>query len=106
VAQGSGDSSIQVPIDQVRSHATSVDSVAADLNLAANAVERVHFDAMAYGVFCQALPMMMEPLKQLIGSALAKQSDSLSGTAEDLRAVADLYRARSDESARKLRGSS
>jgi hypothetical protein len=105
VAQGSGEE-IQVSADQLRAHGGSVDSVAADVDLAAGAVETVHFDALAYGLFCQALPLMMEPLKQVIGSALARQSDSLSGTAEDLRAAADLYRARSDDSARRLRESS
>jgi hypothetical protein len=74
-------------------HAGSVDDLAAEVEVAAQAAQAVQFDNEAYGVFCQALPVMMAPLTNLVVDAVGSTVDNLTDVAAKVHTVAGNYRA-------------
>lgn len=89
---GGGGGEFRVAPTHLDEHASTVDGVTDEVNAAAQAAQAVHFDNAAYGIFCQALPAMMEPLKDIIYSALGGTAENLNGVGLKLRAAAENYR--------------
>jgi hypothetical protein len=65
--------------------------VADEIRTAAQAAQAIEFDANAYGEFCQALPAMMAPLKDVIYEGLSGATEALRDTGERLRTAAGNY---------------
>jgi hypothetical protein len=93
--------SFQVVHEHLVTHAATVDSVADEVGVAAQAAQAVHFDATSYGVFCQALPAMMEPLQNIIQNALTTETRALHVTGHNLRTVGGNYSASDLAAARR-----
>jgi hypothetical protein len=98
VAVLDGGGEVQVTPAHLDQHASTIDDVLGEVGAAAQAASAVHFDNAAYGLFCQALPAMMEPLKEIIYNALDGTVDNLTQAGFKVRAAADNYRS-SDEAA-------
>jgi hypothetical protein len=69
--------------------------------VAAQAAQAVHFDATAYGLFCQALPAMMEPLENIIQDVLTTESEALHATGQNVRTAGGNYSASDLAAARR-----
>ncbi|WP_203840441.1 type VII secretion target [Winogradskya humida] len=76
-------------MDEVRTHAGTVDRVAGDVETARSAVHEVSMDTGAYGQLCQFLPGLLSPLFGLALEAMNESADALQETATKLRAAAD-----------------
>ncbi len=81
----------QVLTDALREHAKKVDGVADRLVRAVDAAREISLPTDAYGSYCQALPMMLNPLQHLGATALDSSAKRLSSTAADVRATAVDY---------------
>ncbi|GAA2502254.1 hypothetical protein Ahu01nite_064930 [Winogradskya humida] len=81
--------SVRFPVDEVRTHAGTVDRVAGDVETARSAVHEVSMDTGAYGQLCQFLPGLLSPLFGLALEAMNESADALQETATKLRAAAD-----------------
>jgi len=101
---GGGGGEVRVTPQHLHDHAATVQDVIGEVNAAAQAAQAVHFDANAYGVFCQALPAMMEPLKEIIYNALGGTVDNLEGVGLKLRAAADNYTGTDHAASRRFGG--
>lgn len=96
-----GDGFQAVPED-LHAHATTVQAVADEVETAAQAAQAVHFDANAYGTFCQVLPAMMEPLKEIICQALSAATAGLHDSGQKLRTAAANYQGSDSATARRF----
>ncbi len=75
----------------LQAHAVTVDTVADEIRTAAQAAQAIEFDTNAYGEFCQALPAMMSPLKDIVYQALNGATEAFRDTGERLRTAAGDY---------------
>jgi Excreted virulence factor EspC, type VII ESX diderm len=73
-------------------HAGTLDAVAKAVVTAADAVRTVTFDQNAYGVFCQAIPAMLQPLQTQIGDAVQAQAQQVGEAAGGVRDTSAAYR--------------
>lgn len=80
---------VQMPIDAVRGHASTVDGVADAMSQARAAAGGVGMDSMAYGKICSFLPGLLEPVFETAVSAMNRSVDALHETASQLRTTAD-----------------
>jgi hypothetical protein len=90
--------------DRLARHATALDDVADAVALAADAVRTVTLDSTAYGVFCQALPAMLRPLQDRIGSAVTARAEQVADVAAGVRATAATYDEAEDTNAAMFDG--
>ncbi|MGH3760343.1 type VII secretion target [Actinophytocola sp.] len=75
---------------ELRGHAGKVDGLADRMGTAVDAANPVMPDG-AYGIICQFLPPVINPLEQDGHDALAAGRDGFGGIAENLRESADDY---------------
>jgi hypothetical protein len=92
----------QVPTSAISGHAGSVDAVADAVEQARSAVGQVAMDTQAYGILCQFLPALLEPVFDLAVEAMNGSVDALHDTAEGLRAVAAHTRATDAANAHRI----
>lgn len=83
-----GDDTVRMPIDAVRRHAGSIDTIADAVEQGADAANHVHLGADAYGQLCQFIPSLLEPVSDAAVSALRDTVTALRDTADKLRAAA------------------
>ena len=86
------------PADVVH-HAGSVEDVAGRVDEARSAAATVHLGRDAYGVLCQLLPTMLDPVQRATVDALRDQVDALQRAADDLRTTARGYSSADGDSA-------
>jgi hypothetical protein len=79
---------MQFPVADVERHAGSVDGIADSVLQARAAVTEVTMSSEAYGQLCQFLPGLLSPLFDQAVRAMNDATDSLRGTADNLRAAA------------------
>jgi Excreted virulence factor EspC, type VII ESX diderm len=87
---------------RLEAHAATLDEVAAAVTTAADAIRTVTLDTSAYGVFCQALPLMLRPLQEQVGAAVQASGRQIDAAAGGVRTNAANYRAADDASAALL----
>lgn len=82
---------IEIPPEEVRQHALSVDETARMLDEARAAVSHIRISSGAYGHFVGALiaEHYINPHGDLALAAYAKAVDGMQGLADQLRAMAD-----------------
>jgi hypothetical protein len=79
---------IQFPVQLVERHAAGVEQAGEALELARSAVHDVTMDSGAYGLLCQFLPGVLNPVLALSAGALRRTADAVHETAAGLRATA------------------
>ncbi len=92
----------EVLTEALREHAKKVDGLADRLVRAVDAAREMSLPTDAYGFYCQSLPMMLNPLQHVGAVALDSSADSLSSTAENVRAAAVEYAEIDDANAMAL----
>jgi hypothetical protein len=93
---------MQIPVPELRAHASGVDRVAEDVAQARSAVREVSMDTGAYGQLCQFLPLVLSPVFELAAGALTTSVDELHTLADEVRATADAAEATDSTSARRV----
>jgi hypothetical protein len=73
-------------------HAATLDGVAKAIGAAADAIHAATVDTSAFGVFCQAIPAMLRPMQDQIGTAVRAAGQQVGGAAGGLRTNAVTYR--------------
>jgi hypothetical protein len=94
---------VHVPVDHVRSHAGSVDRLAAELAVARDAGAHVQLGGSAYGRLCAFLPAVMTAVGDKAVGAFGLARSAMSETGDGLREVARAVSAADDGAARRLR---
>ena len=77
---------LEVPVQALYTHASSVDRAADAADTARAAAAVTHLDRSAYGVMCQFMPEYFEP-------GMGQTVDGLAGCVRELRAIAGGLRA-------------
>src|SRR5262245_44404188 len=91
VPPGGNSSGFSVQTEALTAHATSVDQVASAVEQARQAGEHVRMGHMAYGLLCQIIPLLLDPLQRAAIDAARDSADSLRSAAGELRATAARY---------------
>ncbi|MGH3781453.1 MAG: type VII secretion target [Pseudonocardiaceae bacterium] len=92
----------EVLTEALREHAKKVDGVADRLVQAVDAAREMNLPTDVYGIYCQILPMMLNPLQQLGAVALDSSAKRLNATAANVRATAVDYAEIDDANAMTL----
>lgn len=85
------DSGFQVQADAILRHAATVDEVAAQVAQGRAGAATVSVGRDAYGMLCQLIPSLLQPVHESTVNALQEAADSLQRSADDLRATARDY---------------
>lgn len=72
-------------------HARDVDAVACGVESARSAAAQLHLGRSAYGLLCQFIPALLDPVQDLGIGALGDAMDALTSTADRVRASAGGY---------------
>ena len=91
----------EVLTEALREHAKNVHDVADRLAQAADAAQ-VSLPVDTYGVYCQILPAVLNPLQHLGAAALGSCARSLTTTATNVKDTAEDYAAVDDRNALAL----
>jgi hypothetical protein len=91
VPPGGNSGGFSVQTEALTTHATSVDRVAASVEQARQAGEHVRMGNMAYGLLCQIIPLLLEPLQSAAVDAAKDSADTLRSAAAELRSTASRY---------------
>ncbi len=81
----------EVLTEALREHAKKVARISDRLAEAVDAAREMNLPTDAYGVYCQTLPMMLNPLQNLAATALDSSAKRLSSAAANVRATAVDY---------------
>ncbi|HKR51025.1 MAG TPA: type VII secretion target [Pseudonocardiaceae bacterium] len=93
----------KVLTEALAEHAKNVDGFADRVALAADAA-LVRLPVDTYGVYCQILPAILNPLQDLGAAALHSCATGLGATATNVKDTADHYAAVDDRNALTLKG--
>jgi hypothetical protein len=86
-----GDSGFAVQAHALIKHAGTVDEVISQVEQAHSAAATVRMGREAYGILCQLIPAMLDPIQDLTIAALREAADALQRSADALRATARDY---------------
>lgn len=86
-----------VVIENLRSHASKVDGVVDQLNVAVDASQQVSLSNDAYGILCQPFALMLEPVEQFGIQTLQKAVEAMREVSENVRGAAEGYQSADDE---------
>jgi uncharacterized protein YukE len=95
---------MNVVIENLRSHASKVDGVVDQLNLAVDASQQVSLDNDAYGILCRPFAWMIDPVEQNGIDALKKAVEAMQDVAENVRGAAEDYQAADDAGSSAIGG--
>jgi hypothetical protein len=76
---------IDMPITAVRTHAGSVDATSDTIETGRSAAAQVQLGGEAYGILCQFLPGLINPLGDKAVDAMTESHTALQSTADKLR---------------------
>jgi hypothetical protein len=79
---------VRMPLEAVRAHANTLDTVSADLTTAHGAANQVYLDTEAFGILCQFLPGMFDPVLRATVDGIGKSSSTLTTLGGKLRTAA------------------
>jgi excreted virulence factor EspC (type VII ESX diderm) len=99
-----GDPGFQVQAEAIIAHAGTVDDVAAEVAQGRSAASTVRMGRDAYGILCQLIPTLLDPIQEQVVAAMQEAADSLQRAADDLRATARDYTGSDDRTANVFRG--
>lgn len=89
----------EVVTDALRAHARTLHGFADRLDQAVDAARQVSMPTDAYGVLCQFLPSMLNPLEEHGVAALRGSAESMDTTAANVQDTAEDYAATDDQHA-------
>ena len=98
------DRTLQVQATELAGQAATVDGVAEVIEQARSAAAGVTLGREAYGILCQLIPSLLEPVQHQTVEALRQATDSLQRSADDLRATARDYTGSDQRTADVFRG--
>jgi uncharacterized protein YukE len=87
---------MNVVIESLRSHASKVDGVVDQLNVAVDASQQVSLNNDAYGILCRPFAWMIDPVEQYGIQTLQKAVEAMQEVAENVRGAAEEYQAADD----------
>lgn len=93
---------VRFPADAVRRHAGAVHDASEQMTQARSALSEVAMGSQAYGVLCQFLPALLNPLFDSAIEVIDDAVESLGETASKLRATAAEMEATDAGSARRV----
>ncbi|MER7012396.1 ESX-1 secretion-associated protein [Saccharopolyspora sp. NPDC000359] len=88
---------MNVVIENLRTHASKVDTVVDQLNVAVDASQQVKLDNGAYGVLCQPFAALIDMVEQKGVDALTKAVEAMEQVAEEVRGAAEDYQSVDDD---------
>jgi hypothetical protein len=88
----------------IYSHAGTLRDLADEIELAKDGASRVTLGRDAYGLVCQAIPSLLEPLHSAMVESLTSVVDALLDTSDRLRTAWEGYAATDDAAAGRLDG--
>ncbi|RKT85046.1 Excreted virulence factor EspC, type VII ESX diderm [Saccharopolyspora antimicrobica] len=88
---------MNVVIENLRSHASKVDGVVDQLNVAVDASQQVSLNNDAYGILCRPFAWMIDPVEQYGIETLQKSVEAMQEVAENVRGAAEDYQAVDDD---------
>jgi hypothetical protein len=80
---------VRIPLDALRRHAGSADTLSDAMTVAHDAANQVYLDAGAYGQLCQFLPGLFDPVLSSTVEAMGAAAEEAEANARRLRRVAD-----------------
>jgi|GEM_PF-6457037 len=95
---------VNVVVEDIRQHASTVDGVVGQLDNAVAASQQVSLDNDAYGILCRPFAWMLDPVEQHGIDTLKKAVEAMRETAENLRATAADYQSTDDSNSRMIGG--
>ncbi|WP_397530379.1 ESX-1 secretion-associated protein [Saccharopolyspora sp. 5N102] len=87
---------MNVVIENLRTHASKVDGVVDQLNVAIDASQQVSLDNDAYGILCRPFAWMLDPVEQHGVQTLQKAVEAMQEVAENVRGAAEEYQSADD----------
>jgi hypothetical protein len=91
VDAAAGGAGFNVLPDALAGHAGSVTTAGLAVDTAAAAGEQVRLGSQAYGLLCQVIPTLLEPIQQATVAAARDSGSSLRSAADQLRDTAQRY---------------
>lgn len=88
---------MKIVTENLRAHASKVDSVVDELHTAVDASQQVSLNNDAYGIVCRPFAWLLDPVEEHGVQALQKAVGSLSELAENVRATAEDYQNTDDQ---------
>ncbi|WP_020667014.1 type VII secretion target [Amycolatopsis nigrescens] len=82
----------EVSPDDLVAHASHLDGLVDRLGTAASAAKTVSMSDGAYGLLCAFMPLIVNPMEEKAGEAMAAATDGVRNTADNVRTAADTYR--------------
>jgi hypothetical protein len=98
------DPGFQAQADAIVRHAATVDEVSAQVTQGRAAASTVDLGRNAYGLLCQIIPSLLDPVQESTITALGEAADALRSAADDLRATARDYTGSDQRAAGDFRG--
>lgn len=95
---------MNVVIENLRTHASKVDSVVDQLGVAVDASQQVTLDNGAYGVLGQPFAMLIDMVEQNGIKALNKAVEAMEQVAQEVRGAAEDYQAIDDDNSDLIGG--
>lgn len=92
----------EVLTEALRGHATALQGFADRLNQAVDAARQVSMPDDAYGVICQFLPPVLNPLEEHGVAALQGSAEGMDTTAANVTDTAEDYAAADDRNAQAM----
>lgn len=99
----SAENGFEVQAAALTTHADTVDDVATQVAQGRSAGASVRLGRNAYGVLCQIIPALLDPIQEQTIAAMRTAADSLQSVADDLRVVARAYPSSDHETAQSFR---
>ncbi|MDA3624994.1 ESX-1 secretion-associated protein [Saccharopolyspora sp. WRP15-2] len=88
---------MNVVIENLRAHASKVDSVVDQLNVAVDASQQVKVDNDAYGLIGQPFAMLIDMVEGIGVETLQKAVEGMQHVAEEVRGAAEDYQSVDDQ---------
>ncbi|MER7077720.1 Excreted virulence factor EspC, type VII ESX diderm [Saccharopolyspora kobensis] len=88
---------MNVVIENLRSHASKVDGVVDQLNVAVDASQQVSLNNDAYGILCRPFAWMIDPVEQYGIETLQKSVEAMQEVADNVRGAAEDYQSVDDD---------
>ncbi|MFC7533858.1 type VII secretion target [Actinoplanes sp. GCM10030250] len=95
---------VQLPVQTVTDHVSTVGAAADSVRQARAAVAQVSMDSQAYGQLCQFLPAVLGVVFEAAVVAMNGSAEALQETALNLRSAVDTFQLTDESAARHIGG--
>jgi hypothetical protein len=95
---------MKILTEDLRAHASKVDSVVEQLGTAVDASQQVSLDNDAYGIICRPFAWMLDPAENVGVEALRKAAEAMGELADEVRSAAEDYQQVDDDNRALIEG--